>query len=79
MLNRNHIIVVGGRNARGTLKSVETLDIRTSKKWIERKYLELPIGISYAQLVPNPSGAGCYNYILRNLIFYFLFSSSLKF
>ena len=56
MLNPNHIIVVGGRDARGVLKSVETLDVRTSKKWIERENLQLPIGISYAQLVPNPSG-----------------------
>jgi hypothetical protein len=56
MLNPNYIIVVGGRDARGVLKSVETLDVRTSEKWIERENLQLPIGISYAQLVPNPSG-----------------------
>jgi hypothetical protein len=56
-LNENHIIVVGGRNARGALKSVETLDTRTSKKLIEMKNLELPFGISYAQIVAtNPSG-----------------------
>jgi hypothetical protein len=57
-LNENHIIVVGGRDARGPLKSVETLDLaRTSKKWIEMKNLELPFGISYAQIVTtNPSG-----------------------
>jgi hypothetical protein len=57
-LNDYHIIVVGGRNARGALKSVETLDLaRTSKKWIERENLELPFGISYAQIVTtNPSG-----------------------
>jgi hypothetical protein len=56
-LNGNNIIVVGGRDARGPLKSVETLDTRTSKKWIERKNLELPLGISYAQIVTtNPSG-----------------------
>jgi hypothetical protein len=56
-LNDYHIIVVGGRDARGALKSVETLDTRTSKKWIERKNLELPLGISYAQIVTtNPSG-----------------------
>jgi hypothetical protein len=56
-LNENHIIVVGGRNARGALKSVETLDTRTSKKLIEMKNLELPFGISYAQIVTtNPSG-----------------------
>jgi hypothetical protein len=56
MLNENHIIVVGGRDARGALKSVESFDTRTSTKWIERKNLELPHGISYAQLVSNPTG-----------------------
>ena len=56
MLDENQIIVVGGRSERGALKTVETLDTRTSKKWIERKNLELPIAISYAQLVSNPSG-----------------------
>ena len=58
MMNGNHIIVVGGRDARGALKSVEYLDLaRTSKKWIERKNLELPFGIGYAQIVTtNPSG-----------------------
>jgi hypothetical protein len=57
MMNGNHIIVVGGRDARAALKSVETLDTRTSKRWIERKNLELPFGISYAQIVTtNPSG-----------------------
>jgi hypothetical protein len=56
-LNENHIIVVGGRDARGALKSVETLDTRRSTHWNERKNLELPLGISYAQLVANPSGA----------------------
>jgi len=56
-LNENHIIVVGGRNARGALNSVETLDTRTSQKLIEMKNLELPFGISYAQIVAtNPSG-----------------------
>jgi hypothetical protein len=56
-LNDYHIIVVGGRDARAALKSVETLDTRTSKRWIERKNLELPFGISYAQIVTtNPSG-----------------------
>jgi hypothetical protein len=56
-INENHIIVIGGRDARGALKSVETLDTRTSKKWIERKNLELPFGISYAQIVStNPLG-----------------------
>ena len=57
-LNENHIIVVGGRDARGPLKSVEYLDLaRTSQKWIERKNLELPFGISYSQMVTtNPSG-----------------------
>ncbi len=59
VLNGNHIIVVGGRDARGALKSVETLDTRTSKKWITRENLELPFGISYAQIVvTNPSGIG---------------------
>jgi hypothetical protein len=56
-LNENHIIVVGGRDARGTLISVETLDTRKSTHWNERKNLELPKGISYAQLVANPAGA----------------------
>jgi hypothetical protein len=57
-LNENHIIVAGGRDAIGSLRSVETLDLaRTSKKWIERENLELPFGISYAQIVTtNPSG-----------------------
>ncbi len=57
-LNENHIIVAGGRDAIGALRSVETLDLaRTSKKWIERENLELPFGISYAQIVTtNPSG-----------------------
>jgi hypothetical protein len=45
------------------LKSIETLDTRTSQKWIEMKNLELPFGISYAQIVTtNPSG------IINNLI-----------
>jgi len=62
-LNENHIIVVGGRDAKGALKSIETLDTRTSQKWIEMKNLELPFGISYAQIVTtNPSG------IINNLI-----------
>ncbi len=56
ILNGNQVIVVGGRDSWGNLKSVETFDIRTSEKWIERKNLELPFGISYAQLVANPSG-----------------------
>jgi hypothetical protein len=57
MLNRNHITVVGGCDARGPLKSVETLDTRKSNKWIERKNLELPHGISFAQpVVTNPTG-----------------------
>jgi hypothetical protein len=55
-LNGNQIIAVGGRGSWGGLKSVETLDIRTSEKWIERKNLELPFSISYAQLVANPTG-----------------------
>jgi hypothetical protein len=56
-LNDYHIIVVGGRDARGALKSVEALDTRSSKEWLERKNLELPFGISYAQIVTtNPSG-----------------------
>jgi hypothetical protein len=55
--------VVGGRDAKGALKSIETLDTRTSQKWIEMKNLELPFGISYAQIVTtNPSG------IINNLI-----------
>jgi hypothetical protein len=56
-LNEYYIIVVGGRDGRGALKSVEYLDTRTSKKWVERKNLELPIGISYGQIVTtNPLG-----------------------
>ena len=55
MLDANHIIVVGGRSERGALKTAETLDTKTSDKWIERKNLELPTGISYAQLVSNSS------------------------
>jgi N-acetylneuraminic acid mutarotase len=57
-LNENHIIVVGGRDARGALKSGERLNLaRTSKKWIQRKNLELPFGISYAHIVTtNPLG-----------------------
>ncbi len=56
ILNSNQIVVAGGRDARGALKSVETLEIRSSNGWIERKNLELPYGISYAQLVTNPEG-----------------------
>ena len=40
-LNENHIIVVGGRDAKGALKSIETLDTRTSKKWIEMKKISV--------------------------------------
>jgi len=70
-LNENHIIVVGGRDARGALKSVEILDTRKSNKWIERKNLQLPSGISYAQLVStNPSGYNFLQYSLINLILY---------
>ena len=74
-LNDYHIIVVGGRDARGALKSVETLDLaRTSKKWIERENLELPFGISYAQIVTtNPSG------IKNNVITKKLFEKSVLF
>ncbi len=69
-LNGNHIIVVGGRDARGALKYVEYLDTRSSKKWIERKNLELPFGISYAQIVEtNPSGIkNCFIAIKRKKI-----------
>jgi hypothetical protein len=56
MFDSNTVILVGGRNNRGGLKSVETFDIRSSKKWIERKNLELEHGISYAELVQNPYG-----------------------
>jgi hypothetical protein len=70
-LNENHIIVVGGRDARGALKSVETLEARKSNKWIERKNLQLPSGISYAQLVStNPSGYNFLQYSLINFILY---------
>jgi hypothetical protein len=70
-LNENHIIVVGGRDARGGLKSVEIIDTRKSNKWIERKNLQLPSGISYAQLVStNPSGYNFLQYSLINLIVY---------
>jgi hypothetical protein len=71
-LGEKHIIVVGGRDARGALKSVETLEARTSTKWIERKNLQLPSGISYAQLVStNPSGYNCNNKI--NICFITIF------
>ena len=57
IFDSNTIIVVGGRDQRGGLKSVETFNFRSSNiKWIERRNLKLDIGISYAQLVPNPSG-----------------------
>jgi hypothetical protein len=71
-LNEYHIIVVGGRDARGALKSVETFDTRKSKKWIERKNLELPYGISYAQIATNPSGV---NNIFKKLNLYFCYFS----
>ncbi len=58
MFDPKTIIVVGGRNQRGGLKSVETFDVNGSNKWIERKNLELELelGISYAQLVSHPKG-----------------------
>ena len=62
MLNRNHIIVVGGRDARGALKSAETLDTSKSNKWIENKNLELPHGISYAQLVVTKPLGKCVSF-----------------
>ena len=48
----NKIVVVGGRDGRGELKSVEIFDIKISK-WIERKDLEFPVAISYSQMVPH--------------------------
>ena len=58
MFDPKTIIVVGGRNQRGGLKSVETFDVNGSNKWIERKNLELELelGISYAELVSHPKG-----------------------
>ena len=67
MFDTNTIIVVGGRDLRGGLKSVETLDIRSSKRWSERKNLELEQAISYAELVTSPYG---------NFEFYFIFEYS---
>ncbi len=67
MFDANTIIVAGGRDLRGGLKSVETLDIRSSKRWSERKNLELEQAISYAELVTSPYG---------NFEFYFIFEYS---
>ena len=54
-INSKNIIVVGGRNLKGSLKSVELLSL-ISWKWSEPKELELPVGISYAEIVNPPTG-----------------------
>jgi hypothetical protein len=64
MFETNKIIVAGGRDARGLLKSVEILNMKTSK-WTDRKDLELPIAINHAQMVPHPLGK---YYIRRRLM-----------
>ena len=54
-IDYNKVIVVGGRSLRGTLKSVELFDpLRLT--WTEPKNLELPLGISYAEIVKHPAG-----------------------
>jgi hypothetical protein len=64
MFETNKVIVAGGRDARGLLKSVEILNMQTSK-WTDRKDLELPIAINHAQMVPHPLGK---YYIRRGLM-----------
>ena len=49
------IVVVGGRDLKGTMKSVEVYDLQRSK-WTEPKNLELPLGICYAEITPHPTG-----------------------
>jgi hypothetical protein len=55
MNSNNFVIVVGGRNLRGALKSVELLNLK-SLRWTEPKDLQLPKEISYAEIVAHPSG-----------------------
>jgi hypothetical protein len=55
MNSNNFVIVVGGRNLRGALKSVELLNLK-SLRWTEPKDLQLPKEISYAEIVTHPSG-----------------------
>ena len=54
-IGSNKIVVVGGRDSRGTMKSVEVYDLQRSK-WTEPKNLELPLGICYAGITPHPTG-----------------------
>ena len=54
-MGKDRIIVAGGRNHLGFLKSVEVLNLRTLK-WTEPKHLQLNIGISHAQLIPGLTG-----------------------
>ena len=53
MINDNYIVVAGGRNARGTLKSVEIFN-KATHNWF--KGPPLPVAISYAAMVQHPSG-----------------------
>ena len=54
-LGKANIIVVGGRNHQGFLRSVEVFNLRTSM-WTEPKNLQLNTGISHAQLSSVPTG-----------------------
>ena len=54
-INSRKIIVVGGRNFGGFLKSVEVFDAMTLR-WTEVKHLELPNGLGHTQLLPLIDG-----------------------
>jgi hypothetical protein len=52
MMNGNHILVVGGRDARGALKSVETLDLaKHLKNELKGKIWSFPLGSAMPRLL----------------------------
>ena len=66
LINRNKIVVVGGRSLTGFLRSIEVLNTVTGR-WDELKHLELPMGGSFGRLLPAPSG----DFIMTNSIVWF--------
>ena len=54
-VEKDTIIVVGGRNYQGFMTSVEVFDVRLSR-WTEPTQLQLKFGISQSQLVASYNG-----------------------
>lgn len=57
------IVVVGGRDYRGLVSSVEVFNVMTST-WTTPKYLELPQAIGYGQLIPVTGEIICLHGVL---------------